>query len=88
MKLRLAMWGSAGFLVAGLWAIYFAIKSKDVPIDPLVKVLVQVTCPIAFAGSYFHFPIGIYWFFLANVATYALVGLMVETFRRQLRHAQ
>ena len=75
------MWAGAGFFVAGFWAIYIAIKSKDVPIDPLVRTLIQVTCPIAFAGSYFHFPIGIYWFFLANFATYAVIRLMVEALR-------
>lgn len=88
MKSRIAIWASAGFVVASFWAIYVAIKSKDIPIDPLVKALIQATCPIAFAGSHFHFPIRIFWFFLANVATYALAGLMVETLRRQLNHAR
>jgi hypothetical protein len=56
--------------------------------EPIVWTLVRLTCPIAFAGFHFHFPVSIYWFFLANAATYALVGLVVETLRRQLHHAK
>ena len=88
MKYRIAMWASAGFLVAGGWAIYFAVASKDIPIDPVVWGLARIACPIAFASFYFHFPVGIYWAFLANAATYALAGLIVETLRRQLHHAR
>jgi hypothetical protein len=86
MKYRMALWASAGFLVAGFWAIYFAIVSKDVPIDPIASTLSRVTCPIAIAGS--HFPISMYWVMIANAATYALFGLVVETLRRQLNHSK
>jgi hypothetical protein len=40
-----------------------------------------------FASFYFHFPLALYWAMLANAATYALVGLITETLRRQLHHA-
>src|SRR5208337_2577689 len=43
------------------------------------------TCPIALLSSY---PIRLYWVLLANTATYALVGLVVETLRQRLRHAK
>jgi hypothetical protein len=88
VRYRIAMWASAGFVIAVGWAIYFAMASKDVPIAPIVETLVRVTCPIAFASFYFHFPVGIYSAFLANAATYALIGLIVETLRRQLHHAR
>jgi hypothetical protein len=87
MKCRIAMWASAGFLVAASWAIYAAATF------PLTSermrdawTLVTLTCPIAIAGM--HFPISLYWALAANAATYALVGLIVETLRRQLRHAR
>jgi hypothetical protein len=50
-----------------------------------VSTLVQFTCPVAIVGS--HYPISIYSALVANVATYALAGLVVETLRRQLNHS-
>ena len=88
MKNRIIGWASAGFLVAGCWALYFAVASKDNPIEPIVYTLALLTQPIAFASFHFHFGIGVYWVLLANTATYALVGLIVETLRRQLHHAR
>jgi len=85
MKYRIAIWGAAGFLVASGWAVYFFIVSKDHPIDPLVSTLVQLTCPVAIVGA--HYPISLYSAFAANVATYALVGLGMETLRRQINHS-
>ena len=84
MRLRIALWASAGFLVAGGWALYFMWASKDDPIR-LMYTLSQITCPIAIAGSYF--PISLYWAVVANVATYALAGLIVESLRRRVHHA-
>jgi hypothetical protein len=81
MKYRIAIWAAAGFLVASGWAVYFFLANKDFPIDPLVSTLVRLTCPIAIVGS--HYPVSIYAALAANVATYAVVGLMVETLRRQ-----
>jgi hypothetical protein len=84
MKYRIAIWAAAGFLVAGGWAVYFFLANKDLPIEPLVSTLVRLTCPIAIVGA--HYPVSIYSALLANVATYALVGLVVETLRRRLNH--
>jgi hypothetical protein len=84
MKYRIALWASAGFLVAGCWALYFARASKDNPIEPIVYTLIRLTCPVAIAGSYF--PVSLYWVLVANAATYALVGLMLETLRQRLHH--
>ncbi len=85
MKYRIVMWASAGFLVAGCWALYFAGTSKDNPIEPIVYTLARLTCPVAIAGSYFR--ISVYWALVANALTYAMVGLIVETLRQRLNHA-
>ena len=86
MKYRIAIWAAAGFLVASGWAVYFFMANKDLPIAPLVSTLVRLTCPIvAIVGS--HYPVSIYSVLAANIATYALVGLGVETLRRQLNHS-
>jgi hypothetical protein len=87
MKYRIAMWASAGFLVAALWALYFALRSKDNPIEPIVYTLGYLTQPVALIGFYFHFGMSFYLVILANAATYALVGLIVETLRQRLHHA-
>ena len=50
MKLRIAIWASAGFLVAGFWALYaYPVMTSADPIMTLVKF----TCPPVFASFYF-----------------------------------
>ena len=89
VKYRIAMWASAGLLVAGCWNLYaLATFPIQITSEPMVWTLVRLTCPIAFASFHFHFPVSIYLVLLANAATYALVGLIVETLRRQLHHAK
>jgi len=85
MKYRIAQWATAGFLVAGGWGVYFLMASKDHPIEPIVSTLVRLTCPIAIVGS--HHSVSLYSALVANVATYALAGLVVETLRRQFNHS-
>ena len=85
MKYRIAAAGTAGLLVASGWAVYFLVRSKDHPIEPIVSTLIRLTCPVAIVGS--HYPVSLYSALAANVATYALVGLVVETLRRQLNHS-
>ncbi len=79
MKYRVGAWASAGLLVAALWALYLF------PTTPMgstpILTLVRFTCPVVFAGSYFHFGLRFYWVLLANAAAYALVGLILETLR-------
>jgi hypothetical protein len=87
MKRRIAMWASVGFLVAGFWALYY-FPTARVQAEPIAWILARLTCPIVFAAFYVHFPIGVYWVLLANAATYALVGLIVETLRRKFRLAK
>ena len=87
MKSRIAMWAGAGFIIAGLWAL-FAIATFPSTVERMrdFSTLISVTCPIAIAGR--HYPISLLEALAANAATYALIGLMVETLRRQLRHAK
>ena len=85
MKYRIAIWAVAGFLVASGWAVYLLVASKDHLIAPLVSTLIRLTCPVAIVGSYY--PVSLYSALAANVAMYALVGLLVETLRRQLNHS-
>jgi tellurite resistance protein TehA-like permease len=85
MKHRIAIWAAAGFLVASGWAVYFLVRSKDHLIEPIVSTLIRLTCPIAIVGS--HYPVSLYSTLVANVATYALIGLLVEILRRKLNRS-
>jgi hypothetical protein len=82
MKYRIGTWAIAGFLVAGCWALYAFPTLTSA--DPMMT-LVRLTCPIALLSSY---PIRFYWVLLANAATYALVGLVVETLRQRLNQTK
>lgn len=86
MKYRIAMWAIAGFLVAGFWAL-FAVATFPSTNERMrgVWTLVCVTCPIAIARRR---PISLYETLAANALTYALVGLIVETFRKRMHHAE
>ena len=89
MKRRIALWATAGFLVAALWAVVAAVTSPT-PLNltqPILWTFIEVTCPIVFASMHFHFGVHLFWVLVANTATYAVVGLVFEAFREQLRHA-
>ena len=83
MKYRIALWASAGLLVAACWALY-AFLTAPSPNDGIrhVWTLVCLTCPVAIAGG--HIPISLYWALAANAATYALIGLAAEALRPRL----
>ena len=85
MKYRIAIWAAAGFLVASAWAVYFFERNKDFRIEPMVSALIRLTCPVSIVGS--HYPINLYLVLAANVATYAMVGVVVEAVRRQLKRS-
>ncbi len=88
MKSRIAMWAGLGFLVAACWAVYAAVTSPPALTfgDPIMP-LVELTCPVVAASIHLHFGIKLLWTLVANAATYALVGLTVETLRRRLHPA-
>ena len=84
VKYRVAIWTSVGFLVAAFWAIYFFPTATNIIANrPGTWVLARFTCPVTFAASYFRFGISLYWVLLANAATYALVGTIIESSRKQ-----
>ena len=87
MKYRIGMWAIAGFLVAGFWAL-FAVATFPATPERMrdVWTVVCVTCPVAMLGM--HYPISIYIALVVNAVTYGLIGLAVESLRKQLRHAQ
>jgi len=86
MKLRIAIWASAGFLVAVFWAL-FAIATFPSTSERMrdVWVLISLTCPVSMAGM--HYPISLYEVLAANAVTYALVGFIVEALRQRRHHA-
>jgi hypothetical protein len=86
MKYRIGMWTLVGFLVAGFWGLFAAatFPSANERLRD-VWTFVCITCPIAIAGM--HHPVSLYQSLAANAVTYALVGLIAETVRRQVRHA-
>jgi hypothetical protein len=92
MRYRIAMWACAGFLVAGCWVIYmfafaygFASRPASMASAAPVRTLLGLTCPIALVGI--PHALGLAGVLLANAATYALLGLIVETLRQRLRRA-
>jgi hypothetical protein len=86
VKLRIAIWAVVGLLVAVGWAPYSssAFPSPLTQAKPAVWNIALLTQPIVLASFRFHFGVGLYWVLLANAATYALVGLVVESLRQQL----
>jgi hypothetical protein len=87
--LRIAVWASVGFLVSLGWGLYFAKTSKGIPVEPAVRALAMLTQPSAGAALYRKpsLPLGLTWVAVANAATYALFGLLVETIRQRRRLA-
>ena len=78
MKLRIAIWSGVGALVVVCWTLYISATSPT-PFG-IVWTLAYLTCPIALAR---HYAVSFYSILLMNAATYALVGLVVETMRRR-----
>jgi hypothetical protein len=89
MKREIVIWTMAGFLVAGLWALY-ATSTFPSPLrsQGMVWTLINLTCPIVFVGRHFHFGVKLYWVLLANAATYGLFGLAAESLRQRFSHAR
>jgi hypothetical protein len=84
MKGRIAVWATLGALVVVVWGIYISTTlSNPLGRDGLGRALIYITCPIAMAGR--HHPQTFYLVLIANAATYALAGLVVETMRRSYR---
>jgi hypothetical protein len=84
------MWACTGFLVSVSWGVYFTSADKANPIPSIVYTLALLTQPIfgAVTVLYPNLPVGLWPLLLANVATYALVGLTVGIVRQHYRPLQ
>ena len=87
MKFRISVWATAGFRIAGFWAL-FAFVTFPSTSERMREVwpLVSFTCPISILGM--HYPIRLYEALIANAIIYVLVGLILEMLQRRLQHAQ
>ena len=80
-KRRVAAWAGTGLLIAVAWWIY-VLAWAPTPITmtaPVVWTLVRFTCPIVMVGTYLHFGVSLFWVLVANTATYAAMGLLIES---------
>ena len=84
---RIAMWASVGLLVSIGWGLYFASADKALPIEPIVYILASLTQPTVAVALYLKpaHNLGLTSVVVANAATYALFGWVVETIRRRYR---
>lgn len=80
MKLRIALWATAGVLVVIFWTAFVS-ATFDNPLAAggVARTLVYLTCPISLAHRY---AMSFYIVVFVNAATYALVGAAVEALRR------
>jgi hypothetical protein len=81
MKRRIALWAILGLVVGCVWVAYAFATTPDVEVqqpigDKAVQVIAYVTCPIVAAGPYF------YWVPFVNAASYALLGFVWESMRK------
>jgi len=87
MKSRILIWASVGFFVACCWIVYTFVTPPDSLgaslRNPIVEALAFTSCPISIAG--FYFPLRFWWMPPVNAATYAVIGLIVETLRWKLK---
>ena len=89
MKYRIVAWAFVGFAVAGCWAFYaFANAPATMMSREPLLTLIEFTCPVVLVSFYFNVGVSVYATLVVNAATYALLGLIVETLRRRLHHAQ
>ena len=79
---RTALWAGFGAVASVGWGVYFATADKAVPMGPIISTLARLTQPAVAVGLHsFNFPLGLRLTVAANAATYALLGLIVETVR-------
>jgi hypothetical protein len=82
MKLRIAIWAAAGALVSLLLALYFS-AMPGARLGSL-WILIDLSCPIALLRNH---AMTYYSVTLANAATYAIAGTIVEAMRHHFKPA-
>lgn len=82
--IRIALWASAGFLMSAGWGLYFANANKSSAIQPATYTLAKLTQPIMWVLSPAS-PLSLNLIVLANAATFALLGFILETIREHRR---
>lgn len=81
MRTRIAVWTLAGACVACGWSVYAFATAPDVEVplgltERVVQAIAYISCPFVALGARF------YWLILLNAATYAVVGLVIESLHR------
>lgn len=86
MKLRIAIWAAVGALVVALQFLYLFTSHTGIRPSGATWAFIVLTCPIVgFAGQH---ALSIYFVLVTNVATYALIGAVVETIRHHWKQAR
>ena len=80
MKLRIALWGLAGFVVAIGWAIFAMVTGPGT--NPGQWMSAAITAPASLLGRIM--PVSVYLFILINAVIYAMFGLAIELTRRSV----
>jgi hypothetical protein len=81
MNPRILIWASAGALVVACWTLYMLVTfPTPLATKGFVWSLVCLTCPIALVRNH---ALSFSFVLLANAATYALFGVIVETIRQR-----
>ncbi len=92
MTRRIGIWALCGAAVAFCWFLYFTWLTwgayhggPGFHFGAAAQTLVDITIPFALIGLHNHYAITWYFSVVLNAASYACVGLAVETIRLGLR---
>jgi len=77
MMNRIALWASAGFVVAVLWAFVGSTIGPNYNLGR--SIFIAITVPISWIGR--RIPLSDYSAVLMNGVAYAIIGLALEPFR-------
>ena len=82
MRKRIAIWTALGLFIACCWTVWAFATAPDVEVtrrgmDRVILALALITCPAIALGVMF------YWVIPLNGVTYAVLGSVVESFRRK-----
>jgi len=80
MKSRIAIWAAVGAFIVVFWRLYISISATFPNPFGIARTLIDLTCPAALVS---HYALSFYSVLLVNAVTYALIGMVVETIRRQ-----